>query len=110
MGAFISFENVSYTIRPNSALRVGRAIDCDVRLIADPRVSRAHCLISNNNKVVTIADVGSKHGTTVNGVAVTSHPRVLEEGDLILIGDSQLVFHQYDDDDASEETVSLRRK
>lgn len=109
MGAFITFEHVSYTVRPNAALRVGRAIDCDVRLIADPRVSRAHCLISNRNNVVTIADAGSKHGTLVNGVAVTSHPRVLEEGDLILIGDSQLVFHQHDETETSDETVSFRR-
>lgn len=108
MGAFITFEHVSYTIRPDSALRVGRAIDCDIRLLNDPRVSRQHCLISNNSDIVTIADVGSRHGTTVNGVAVTSHPRILEEGDVILLGESQLVFHQYHEDENTDDTVSVR--
>ena len=109
MDAFITCENISYTIKKNATLRVGRALDCDIRLMQDQRVSRQHCLITNADDVVTIADVGSKHGTTVNAVAVTSHPRVLQNGDVIVIGETRLVFHQFYAEDPGDETVSTRR-
>ena len=106
MDAFITCEHISYTIRQGASLRVGRAIDCDIRLFKDQRVSRQHCLISNEDDVVTVADVGSKHGTTVNGATITSHPTVLKEGDIIRIGETILIFHQFDGLDPGEDTQS----
>ncbi len=106
MDAFITCEHISYTIRKGACLRVGRAIDCDIRLFKDQRVSRQHCLISNDEDVVTVVDVGSKHGTTVNGNLVTSHPTTLKEGDLLQIGETSLIFHQYSGDGPDEDTKS----
>lgn len=106
MDAFITCQHISYSIHRGATLRVGRAIDCDIRLFKDQRVSRQHCLITNTDDVVTIVDVGSKHGTRVNGVAITSHPTVLAEGDIIELGDSELVYHQFEGDSPGEDTIS----
>ncbi|MEQ9407266.1 MAG: FHA domain-containing protein [Fuerstiella sp.] len=106
MDAFITCDHISYTIRRGATLRVGRAIDCDIRLFKDQRVSRQHCLIANTDDCVTIVDVGSRHGTTVNGVPATSHPTVLQEGDVIRLGESQMVFHQFEGEGPGEDTRS----
>jgi Nif-specific regulatory protein len=107
MDAFITCEHVSYTIRNGATLRVGRAIDCDIRLFKDQRVSRQHCRFTNNDDIVTIADVGSKHGTLLNGVRLTSDPKVLAEGDVIRLGESELVFHQFEGGHPGEDTQSI---
>jgi pSer/pThr/pTyr-binding forkhead associated (FHA) protein len=109
MDAFITCEHVSYTIHSGSPLRVGRAIGCDIRLFKDPRVSRQHCRFECNDGIVTIIDVGSKHGTTLNGVRLTRDPTVLAEGDVIRIGESELVFHQFEGDHPGEDTQSFPR-
>jgi serine phosphatase RsbU (regulator of sigma subunit) len=45
---------------------VGRKVDRDL-VIADPRVSREHAIISSENGEFYVVDQGSKHGTYVNG-------------------------------------------
>ena len=48
---------------------VGRKVDKDL-VIADPRVSRDHALITRENGDFFVVDQGSKHGTFVNGERV----------------------------------------
>lgn len=50
-------------------------------------VSRRHCVIGRNNeKGITIADLGSKHGTEVNGQQLTpGSPHILADGDTITL-------------------------
>jgi sigma-B regulation protein RsbU (phosphoserine phosphatase) len=48
---------------------VGRKVDRDL-VIADPRVSREHAIISSENGEFYVVDQGSKHGTYVNGERV----------------------------------------
>jgi eukaryotic-like serine/threonine-protein kinase len=49
---------------------IGRAPECDLVLKA-PDVSRRHCRIVCESDQVMVEDLGSSHGTRVNGVAVT---------------------------------------
>src|SRR5580700_3932162 len=48
---------------------VGRKVDRDL-VIADPRVSREHASIVAENGEFFVVDLGSKHGTFVNGEKV----------------------------------------
>ncbi|MGK3203190.1 protein kinase domain-containing protein [Amycolatopsis sp. MEPSY49] len=63
---------------------IGRAPECDFRIAADPKVSRRHCLIDG----VTVHDLGSRNGTTVNGEV--SSTAELRDGDELLIGDTRV--------------------
>src|SRR6185369_12855796 len=64
-------------------------------VIADPSVSTAHSVLRRENEAYTIADLGSRNGTFVNGERVTS-PRRLSHGDVIGMGLSKLTFRLSD--------------
>src|SRR5258708_37221734 len=51
---------------------VGRKVDRDL-VIADPRGSREHATIVSENGEFFVVDLGSKHGTFVNGEKVGRH-------------------------------------
>jgi transcriptional regulator with GAF, ATPase, and Fis domain len=58
--------------------------------IADPALSRRHCVLIPNGGQFTLRDVGSRNGTQVNGMPIDEQH--LQHGDQISIGDSLLVF------------------
>jgi Nif-specific regulatory protein len=58
--------------------------------IADPALSRQHCVIDRSGAGLLIRDLGSKNGVFVNGCPVTE--RALADGDQIRIGDSALLL------------------
>ena len=62
---------------------VGRKVDKDL-VIADPRVSRDHAQIMQDGQEFFIEDLGSKHGTFVNGERI--HRQKLERGDRLEFG------------------------
>ncbi|HSE98372.1 MAG TPA: DUF3616 domain-containing protein, partial [Blastocatellia bacterium] len=64
-------------------------------VIADPAVSTSHAVVRVENGVYTIADLGSRNGTFVNGERI-SEPRSLNHGDVIGIGLSKLTFRLRD--------------
>lgn len=71
---------------------IGRESDSDVQL-NDDRVSRAHAKLQDHSGRVILTDLGSTNGTRVNG-----HPiqmRVMQHGDVMLIGRCVLLFNQY---------------
>ena len=72
-------------------LTIGRDPGSDFCL-NDVTVSRLHGVLSRDTGVVSIKDAGSANGTIVNGVLVDE--RVLGDGDVIRIGDSQLVYSE----------------
>lgn len=75
---------------------IGRESDCVVQL-NDDRVSRAHTKLQDHEGRVILTDLGSTNGTRVNG-----HPiqmRVMQHGDIILIGRCVLLFSQALDDE-----------
>lgn len=74
---------------PGASLLVGRQEGCDVRL-ADQKASRQHARIERRGEVCRVVDLGSSNGVHLNGRRVQREAR-LADGDLLLIGDTQLV-------------------
>lgn len=69
---------------------IGRSAQVDMPL-ADDNASRQHCQVRKWAGKFMIEDLQSKNGTFVNGAKVTKeHP--LADGDLIAVGDTQIVF------------------
>jgi ABC-type multidrug transport system ATPase subunit len=70
---------------------VGRADDNDL-VVPGERVSRHHARIEERGGACWILDLGSRHGTTVNGVPVRGGPRRLASGDAIEVGGELIRF------------------
>ncbi|MGW2620373.1 FHA domain-containing protein [Streptomyces sp. NPDC001500] len=71
-------------------VRVGRSADADVPL-DDPDVSRLHCAVTLSPEGrVTVADLGSTNGTTLDGAPVQERPVRLPAGALLRVGESAL--------------------
>ncbi|MGH9446227.1 MAG: sigma 54-interacting transcriptional regulator [Terriglobia bacterium] len=70
-------------------LVVGRLTSNQI-CIPDQSVSRRHCILETEGGGVTLRDMDSRNGTRVNGLPVIR--RVLEDGDLIEVGDSEFLF------------------
>lgn len=68
---------------------IGRQNSCEIEL-ADDSVSREHALIKRMEQDWELTDSGSRNGLRVNGQKVKN--RVLCDGDLITIGDYELIF------------------
>ncbi|MFF5705373.1 FtsK/SpoIIIE domain-containing protein [Streptomyces sp. NPDC012794] len=72
------------------AVRIGRSADADVPL-DDPDVSRLHCAVTVlPDGRVTVADLGSTNGTTLDGAEVGAGAVPLAPGALLRIGESTL--------------------
>ena len=69
--------------RPNAKSDIG------IDLSPDTTVSRVHAKIWLENESSWIEDLGSRYGTTVNGIRITAR-QPLQEGDLIGIGETNL--------------------
>ncbi|UFR07478.1 FHA domain-containing protein [Streptomyces sp. Go40/10] len=71
-------------------ITVGRSVDADVPL-DDPDVSRLHCAVTvGTDGRVSVTDLGSTNGTTLDGVRVTDRPVRVPAGSLLRIGESAL--------------------
>ncbi|MFI2415021.1 FHA domain-containing protein [Streptomyces sp. NPDC018947] len=71
-------------------IRLGRSADADVAL-DDPDVSRMHCAVTvAADGRVSVADLGSTNGTTLDGTRVGDRPVRFAPGALLRIGESAL--------------------
>ncbi|MEV6204062.1 FHA domain-containing protein [Streptomyces sp. NPDC051771] len=71
-------------------IRIGRSVEADVPL-DDPDVSRAHCTVTvAGDGRITVADLGSTNGTTLDGAPVGDRPVRLRPGALLRLGESTL--------------------
>ncbi|MFJ6939509.1 FHA domain-containing protein [Streptomyces sp. NPDC101132] len=71
-------------------IRIGRSADADVPL-DDPDVSRLHCAVTvSEDGRVTVADLGSTNGTTLDGTPLGTRPVPLPPGALLRVGESTL--------------------
>ncbi|MEN3313912.1 MAG: type transport system permease protein [Acidimicrobiaceae bacterium] len=70
-----------------AVLEVGR--ECDGEQVADDEVSRRHLKLVPSPTGLRVFDLGSSNGTKVNGELITG-PTVLEPGDVIRLGKTQI--------------------
>ncbi|MEU5049812.1 FtsK/SpoIIIE domain-containing protein [Streptomyces sp. NPDC021096] len=74
-------------------VRVGRSSSADVPL-DDPDVSRLHCAVTlADDGSVTLHDLGSTNGTTLEGESVDGMPVALPPGALVRVGESTLSLY-----------------
>lgn len=83
---------------------VGRRLGADLRL-NHRAVSKAHAVIYVEGHGRTIRDLGSRHGTFVNGTAVRSTPLV--DGAVVQIGSTSFRYHAATDDAIDEQDELL---
>jgi adenylate cyclase len=69
------------------ALELGR--ECDGLLLSDSEVSRRHIRFEQGDGGVTVTDLGSTNGTTVNGTRIEG-PTVVTEADVIRLGGTEV--------------------
>jgi pSer/pThr/pTyr-binding forkhead associated (FHA) protein len=82
-------DGKTFAIAANSAVTIGRGEAAQVRL-ADPTVSRAHCIIEYYGGIAILKDNSSRTGTRVNGKAITECP--LQPDEVICVGASKVRF------------------
>ncbi|MEU0071338.1 FHA domain-containing protein [Streptomyces sp. NPDC006332] len=71
-------------------IRIGRSADADVPL-DDPDVSRLHCAVTvATDGRVSVADLTSTNGTTLDGTRVSTRPVRFAPGALLRLGESAL--------------------
>jgi len=69
-------------------IEVGR--DCDGEVLDDAEVSRRHLRLVPSPTALSVVDLGSRNGTTVNGVALTGRA-TLQVGDVVRLGRCELI-------------------
>lgn len=89
-------EKLCYLSRNETTL--GRGEQADV-VLNDKSVSREHAVIRRCKEGYLLLDCESRNGTRVNGVTIIR--RHLRDGDRLMIGDVQLLFHEVEPDDHS---------
>ena len=88
----VQTENHQETVEfDRDEILIGRSADGDVPglILPDESVSRKHARIWRALDGYWIEDLGSRYGTTVNGIRITARQQ-LQEGDLIGIGETTL--------------------
>ncbi|NOR15710.1 MAG: FHA domain-containing protein, partial [Candidatus Aminicenantes bacterium] len=70
-------------------ITIGRKKDCDI-ILADPKVSRVHAKIAQEDDGFVLTDEGSFNGTRLNKNLIQSS--LLEHNDKIEIGSNKIIF------------------
>jgi pSer/pThr/pTyr-binding forkhead associated (FHA) protein len=84
-----------FRIRKGDRIPVGRDVETGIRL-ADGNVSRRHAELRRHNGQWFIRDLGSRNGTYVNLVRITSPVRLCD-GDQLILGSSLLSYCTVDE-------------
>ncbi|MEJ7597236.1 MAG: sigma 54-interacting transcriptional regulator [Kofleriaceae bacterium] len=82
----------TFPLPPAGEVIIGRANEAGLRL-GDDLVSRAHAQILVVADGIRIQDLGSRHGTLLNGQPL-SGARMLASGDVITVGGAMLIVHR----------------
>ncbi len=84
-------------VEPGVEITMGRSPACTLAL-PSAQASRHHATVRALGRVVVLVDLGSTNGTYVNGIRLVGE-RVLEPGDRIQVGDSQVTFCRVQSED-----------
>lgn len=79
---------------------IGRIDECDL-VLQDPYIGRQHASLHLSATSASVEDLGSANGTLVNGNRVESET-ALEDGDVIRLGDTELILRRVDAEPQSE--------
>jgi predicted component of type VI protein secretion system len=85
---------------------LGRSADCQLSL-DDPLVSRRHAILVVTNDSVTLQDLKSRNGISINGQRLVGKVS-LRAGDKILIGSQELTLQHSTEHDAADASSALR--
>ena len=88
-GSLVRLADGVSTALAKPSVTIGRLPECDV-VVDDAGVSRQHARIRRTESGFVLTDLGSTNGTMVNGDPIQEH--VLEHGDRITIGETELEF------------------
>ena len=80
------------TVELGEVARIGRGPQNDL-VIADPLVSGSHAELRRMDGAYRLADLGSRNGTFVGDRRITE-PTLLEDGDVVRVGEARIVFGQ----------------
>ncbi|CAN5275663.1 hypothetical protein BH10ACI1_BH10ACI1_16250 [soil metagenome] len=81
---------------------IGRASDNTISFSDDSNISRYHVEIENRGGGFYLIELGSSNGTTVNGERIMSE-KMLEDGDVITLGNSSVVEFKSDTEPQQKE-------
>ncbi|MEK6300485.1 MAG: DUF3616 domain-containing protein [Acidobacteriota bacterium] len=90
VGVLPSGDNLEYPITQYET-NIGKAAHNHI-VLTDPTVSTAHAILIARESVYSLADMGSRNGTFVNGERLATHAHVLRHGDTIQLGQTLLTF------------------
>jgi two-component system cell cycle response regulator len=76
------------------AVTIGRSPDCQL-VLRDPAASWRHCTVAPRDAFTVVQDLGSTHGTEVNGTRISA-PTTLSKDDQLGIGDTILRLEIHD--------------
>src|SRR5436190_487586 len=77
-----------------SSITIGRGAECQIRIEADPEISRYHCRLEVNPPFCRMIDLGSRNGTFVNDRRVSE--ALMHDGDVLRCGQSQISLQVID--------------
>jgi len=89
--AFLIVNGLTTFLLNKPVINIGTSPENQV-VLTDPGISSTHAQLRANNSHFVVFDLGSKSGTFVNGILVSS--QVLKPGDVIKVGGQLLVFGQ----------------
>lgn len=88
--AFTNMQLRFLPATPSGLITLGRTEDATLPLL-DPTVSKQHATLRWGAEAFVLKDVGSMNGSSVNSVQLDQE-HLLADGDLICLGDVQLLF------------------
>ena len=87
-----AWTSLKYSKEKTERVMIGRDHKCDVAVDDDKRVSREHARIDSlKDGRVVFLDLGSSHGSKVNGKTVSGRV-FLHAGDVVHVGKTDMVF------------------
>jgi pSer/pThr/pTyr-binding forkhead associated (FHA) protein len=88
--AWLLFKHSSRKFKLSRVNTLGRDHRCEIT-ISDEMVSAEHAKIKFENTQFTLYDIASTNGTYLNGKRIST-PELLADGDVIQLGNTELVF------------------